>query len=71
MNRQDVALVPLGQMSEESGRFWLSIVGVRGRAALAASYGSSGAVAKLCITLGPFRLTYQPTIFAGGHLTLG
>jgi hypothetical protein len=41
MNRQDVALVPLGQMSERG----------------------------VC-TLGRFRLTCQPTIFAGWHLTL-
>jgi hypothetical protein len=35
MNRQDVALVPLGRMNEDRGRFWLPVVGARGRAALA------------------------------------
>jgi len=31
---------------------------------------SADAAAKLCTTLGHFRLTCQPTIFAGRHLTL-
>jgi hypothetical protein len=31
---------------------------------------SAGAAAKLCTTLGRFRLTCQPTIFAGRHLNL-
>jgi hypothetical protein len=31
---------------------------------------SADAAAKLCTTLGRFRLTCQPTIFAGRHLTL-
>jgi hypothetical protein len=40
MNRQDAALVPFGQMSEEGWRFWLTVVGARGRAALAAPSSS-------------------------------
>jgi hypothetical protein len=32
--------------------------------------GSADAAAKLCSTLGRFRLTCQPKIFAGRHLTL-
>jgi hypothetical protein len=31
---------------------------------------SAGAAAKLCTTLERFRLTCQPTIFAGRHLAL-
>jgi len=31
---------------------------------------SADAAAKLCATLGRFRLTSQPTIFAGRHLAL-
>jgi hypothetical protein len=31
---------------------------------------SADAAARLCTTLKRFRLTYQPTIFAGRHLTL-
>jgi hypothetical protein len=31
---------------------------------------SADAAAKLCTTLERFRLTCQPTIFAGRHLTL-